>query len=496
MQATVEYDLPLFNSLQASKSDQHAMKPSTQILTSSPASLTYPISRFSSHWRTRISPAATTSLAIRVETVNGDKDINLSAFTYSLYSTVQTNPSQTASLIYKATINSSITLQSPNGGAGGPRPTYIEFEYVPYLEVSNGAQGLEGASDDLSFSTILNETLLANDIILITFTQFNIKFDNQNLGDVSSKPAVIISSGTRYSLVVPRYNQNSRALQFSIPSTMVGVLTSGTKVNFRITQVATTGDTIGVSTDIQSKYQYSLSMQVYNSTGQLKTPYPPLIVNHKTKLISTTTAPIRIKFQLVYTLAAGSGRVVVNLPANQFNFDPSSVLTCSFRAYTGAGPDYSETAATCTFSGSYTQGFTIQANTTSQLPGGVLYELILGPTNTNNPNFDVFNGITSRANIGFANGFGFIGYAVVDVNKYQQTPFASLTDFYFTSLASGTPNTLILSVTSTGKINNYPSTIIEIELSSAKLLPHHIRCNSKQSRDQVWNSRPLPKKNL
>lgn len=409
-------------------------------------------------------PASNSVLGVLVLAVNGPNQVNVNAFTYSAYSTIETDPSQTSGLVYQTSTVPPTTLQAPNNGQAGPLPSLIDFEYVPFIEFSNGAQGLTGAYDDIALRFQLARTLVANDQMVVSFSGFSINFNTQNLGDVSSYPAMILSSGNYYILVRAQYSQSSNTMSFTLPpaAASAGVFLNTTVMDFRVTQVAVTGDTIGISTNMQGDLNYYASLEVFGSNGQAKNIYNNIFVNHTTKQVSTTTAPIRIKFQLDQTLLPGLGRVLVSLPANSFNFVLNPGDSCEFRSYFGLGQDYVYNPGFCSIGGSLAQGYVIQANTTTgRLSAGVIHELVI------NSAFNVFVGASNQATVSFANNYNFFAYANVDVYQYQATPFAALNDFYFTSIASQTPNTLILSVTSNRKINNFPLSTIEIELTSA-----------------------------
>ena len=410
-------------------------------------------------------------LTVSVVVTNGGTTGTVSAFTYYLYSSAQTDASSTADLVYSVQATPGITLTSPSQG-GGQLPTLAEFSYVPYAETTSGSDSASNANADITFTVTLTDDFASGYAIIVTAENFDLTFHSQSFGDVSSQPAMLIYADNTYALALATYSSSSNTLTFNVPSAL-GTLNAGTEVAFKIIQVSRMGDYSGIQTDItDSSQQYNVSMGVYTTTSQVtngipRDSYDNIVINRVIKTIGSTRTPIRVKFELTSSLAAGSGTVILDLPSNEFNYDTSSTVVCVFKTYQGSGLLYTESDAACDVSGSLTQGFVITAVTDVTLSANVIHELVVSTTNSASPNFNQFSGSSKQLVVSFRSGGNNIAYKNIDLYQFQTSAPFKISDFYFTSAYSSDPNTLILALSTSTSVAAFPSSLIEFELTSA-----------------------------
>jgi len=190
------------------------------------------------------------------------------------------------------------------------------------------------------------------------------------------------------------------------------------------------------------------------------------VVSFLTKDINPNRAPIRIKFNLANALPINTGDVELTLPPGEFNYDQASNPVCYFRTYQNDLDFTEQQAANCAITGTLGQGWTITATAPYTLPANQNHELII-ETDSGNPNFNQIGTPNEELSVRFTSNGNNLAASIIPLYPYQANPFLEVTNFYYTSLNAGDPNTLIFELTANANIPNFPDSLIEFELTSA-----------------------------
>ena len=405
--------------------------------------------------------ATSRNLILRVLTQNGATAGAVGGFNYYLYTTAATSPAVTTGQSYASTgvvPGITLTAQAPNA----PEPTFIKYEYVPYSE--NRDSLVSGAVGDLIITATLANDVAVGSEIRISLDNFGVGVSTKTLGDAVSTPAAIVSTGSTFTVMtasIPAID--------SLSVIATRAIASGSTVTMRFTQYAVGGDYYGLVAQTTTTQTLAITMDIYDNTGTLVGNEPSAAVS---SFITRNTAPGRVPLRLKFTLATAlpvtTGTVTLTLPANEFNYDTTSNLACYFRTYTNS-LDYTESTATsCTASGALNTGFVITAVTSVALAQNTLQELVVETDSASNPYFNVISSANKQLLVSFASaGTTLVAGSSITLYQYQATPFISASGFsYMTKLAQD-PNTLFIQLSTATTILAFPSTLIELELSSA-----------------------------
>ena len=254
------------------------------------------------------------SMVIKAPVTNSATAGSVSTFDFYAYTSVQTDPTTGVNRVYKVTgYDASLSLSA--GSADVAPPTFIEAEYVPYVEYKDSFPA--GSIGELRFQFELPTAVDSTGVFTIQLPSSTyLAFDttNQNIGDITTKPAVIIydSSLTSYSgniLILPTYSSDT--LAFQLPSGVT--LASGRTPVFKVTQVARQGDYIGLN--VQSGISPQ-EVPLYMSLVQSSTTYLGLLGNLYVSLPDTSYAA-----SLTTTLTRASS--TMNLWEFSFTFGAS-----------------------------------------------------------------------------------------------------------------------------------------------------------------------------
>ena len=400
-------------------------------------------------------PAGARDLSIDVPITNGPAGA-LGAFSYYVYSTVETNPTVAAGRSYAAqNVNTGLTIA--NQAPLGPEPNRIEFVYVPYAEERNRI--VNNNLGDLIIGATLANAINAGDQVTITLENFQVQVAATNTGDVTSRAAAIITQGGNQVLALATI-AGGDTIRFNVPAGTN--LPAGANVNFRITQIQRIGDNVGLT----ARTTTNAPLQVTMSSDNGNEPSAQ-VVSFLTKDIDPGRAPIRIRFNLANALPVNTGLVTLTLPPNEFNYDQASNPICYFRTYQNDLDFTEQVAANCEIAGTLAQGWTITATAPYALAANQNHELIVETDSPGNPHFNQVGNPNRQLRVGFTSGGANLAGSIIPLYEYEATPLLEVTNFYYTSLYAGDPNTIILELTANLNIPAFPASLIELELSSA-----------------------------
>lgn len=220
------------------------------------------------------------------------------------------------------------------------------------------------------------------------------------------------------------------------------------------------------------------------------TPFTSILfLSLMTKTINPPTAPIRVRFKLTQSLSysSNSGQVKLVLPSNEYAWtDTGTNLLGYFRTYKNEF-DFTQTqAAFITFSGTLSTGYTIVAGT-PLLASGTLNELVIMtdriPEST--AHFAKLSADGKQLTASFSyivSSTTILNKNTIDLYMYRGSPFVTISNFYYTSKYASDANSLVFTLNTNNDIPAYPTSAIEIELTSASttLIKSGITTNDRQ----------------
>lgn len=193
-----------------------------------------------------------------------------------------------------------------------------------------------------------------------------------------------------------------------------------------------------------------------------------------TKTISTTKAPIRVRFKLPSSsITANNGQVKLELPNNQYDYTTTGATAVAwFRTYLNEFDFTQQEAYSTTITGSVspTTGLTIAVTPSTTLVANQLYEVVImtqivGSTDVN---FNLLSDDNTQLKATFYSaGSTIIATDSARLYKYNSAPIVSVNSFYsLSNFATGT-NTLIFGLTTSAGLAVSSSSLLEIEFPSA-----------------------------
>ena len=406
--------------------------------------------------------AASRNLIVNVVSTNGATAGAVNNFNFYYYTTVETNPTvATGQANSYLNVNPGVTLTST--APVGPEPTSLQFGYVPFREDRTGI--VNGDIGDLIIRVTLANALSAGYQVTLDLDNFNVAVTFINVGDVTSRAGVIMSSGNTI-VQANAVLTNNNVITFTIPAGTN--FNAGATVQFRITQIMRAGDFVGLTASFTTTDTLTVTMTVDDTNGNLvSTEGSAQVASFLTKSINNNNrVPIRLKFTLANNIPANTGSVSLELPAGEYAYDTTSNLLCYFRTYSNE-LDYTETqAADCQVAGTSATGLTVTATPATALAANTQQELIVNTDSTTNPGFAQIGSAGNYVTISFSNAGGVVASSRPMLYEYENPPLVQITDFYYTSNYND-PNTIILELTANIAIPIFPTSLIELELTSA-----------------------------